>query len=441
MLFKDYQGVFQGGFNMQISDKYATLYRITLALIIGSEVLNISKSDLISITFIHQYDQLTYPIIRIRLYSDIEIMELINNDPDNINIRLNMDAGVYKINENENKSPVIVSGASPLSFSLKGYVETKNTPVSISDMYVNGEKRNATLNESVKVPIEIYCYNETLIHHMKYKPQSIYKNMCIQSVVEDILSRNNIRNIKIDPFYNQEKFDQVLIPNLNIGDTIAFFDDKYGLYPKGGQLYGDIDQLYIANSDVDNGEKPLPIYVESYKSNSNMMGLRKISNGYYMSTMAQNVSIISETEIEKTLRSEDITNINLSYLSIETNELQKLYAAEQISDIATNISSEITTSTEEKITLPTLFDKTKSKYHTTVYEARINERITRVDVSGVGFDIGKMKVNTRYNLIFESAIRGSNINQSYRATFINHVITNLNADLFVANTTMTLCSN
>ena len=76
-----------------------------------------------------------------------------------------------------------------------------------------------------------------------------------------------------------------------------------------------------------------------------------------------------------------------------------------------------------------------------MFNARISERITRVDVSGVGFHIGKLKINSRYNLIFESPIRGMSINQFYRATTVSHVISNLSSDLFVAQTTMNLCSN
>jgi hypothetical protein len=95
----------------------------------------------------------------------------------------------------------------------------------------------------------------------------------------------------------------------------------------------------------------------------------------------------------------------------------------------------------KKIRVPTILHKSKNMNISNTIAARIYERLTRIDVSGVGFDVGKLKINTRYNLIFDSPIRGLDINQRYRATYVNHVFTNLNSDLFIAQTTMNLCNN
>jgi hypothetical protein len=95
----------------------------------------------------------------------------------------------------------------------------------------------------------------------------------------------------------------------------------------------------------------------------------------------------------------------------------------------------------DKISVPDLLHKTKNKYIAETYNARVSERITKIDISGVGFDIGKLKINSRYNLIFESPIRGMNMNQLYRATTVSHVISNLDSNLFIAQTVMNLCSN
>ena len=76
-----------------------------------------------------------------------------------------------------------------------------------------------------------------------------------------------------------------------------------------------------------------------------------------------------------------------------------------------------------------------------LYTARIAERITRIDISGTGFDAFALDVNTRYNVIFDSPIRGLNVNQFYRASRVIHTITNTGSGLFGVQTTMTLCSN
>lgn len=416
------------------TDKFSVLYRPSLVLQTkGTDgaTINISPSDIVSMTIIHDFDNATFPIIRIRLYSDLSIMEKLTQYPDQIFVRLYMTGMVYRMADQDNKSPTPVTGAKSLSFSLKGYIENKNIPTSIMDQYDHGIKKKSDLNIDRKVPIEIYCYDNELIHYMKRKASSIFKDMSITTVIETLFRKQGIVKYSIQPTKNQEKYDQVLIPNLSINETLSFFDNKYGLYEKGAQVYGDMDKLYICDSDVNNGEKPLPIHVESYKNSSDMGGMRRVGGiDYHMNTKAENVSVVSETDIERVLNSEEVTSINVKDLSVDKTEMVKLFPELETGKKA-----------YERISTPDLLHKTRSKYTSKTYVARISERITRVDLSGVGFDIGKMNIMTRYNLIFDSPIRGMSMNQLYRTSVINHVISNLDSGLFIAQTTMTLCSN
>lgn len=416
------------------TDKFSVLYRPSLVLQTkGTDgaAINISPSDIVSMTIIHDFDNATFPIIRIRLYSDLSIMEKLTQYPDQIFVRLYMTGMVYRMADQDNKSPTPVTGAKSLSFSLKGYIENKNIPTSIMDQYDHGIKKKSDLNIDRKVPIEIYCYDNELIHYMRRKASSIFKDMSITTVIETLFRKQGIVKYSIQPTKNQEKYDQVLIPNLSINETLSFFDNKYGLYEKGAQVYGDMDKLYICDSDVNNGEKPLPIHIESYKNSSDMGGMRRVGGiDYHMNTKAENVSVVSETDIERVLNSEEVTSINVKDMSVDKTEMVKLFPELETGKKA-----------YERISTPDLLHKTRSKYTSKTYVARISERITRVDLSGVGFDIGKMNIMTRYNLIFDSPIRGMSMNQLYRTSVINHVISNLDSGLFIAQTTMTLCSN
>lgn len=406
-------------------------------------VLRISPSDIVSISMIHNYDSAMFPIIRIRLYTDLTTMEHLTEYPDQIYVGMDMFGNIYRMNDDD-KSPKVVSGATNLSFSLKGYIENKNTPTSVMDQYDHGLKKQSDLNVSRKVPIEIYCYDDKLIHFMRKKAPSIFKSMSITSVIETMFRKQGIVNYDIEPTINQEKYDQILIPNLNLNETLSFFDSRYGLYTKGAQAYGDIDKFYICNTEVNNGTKPLPIHVESYKNNSDMGGIVRKNNSYQMTTKAMNVSVISETDIEKVLNAESISAVNLNNMSVEPVSMVKLYPdieKDNASRVKTNNNDKYIRMIRDKITIPEILHKTKNKYVAETYNARVSERITKIDVSGVGFDIGKLKINSRYNLIFESPIRGMSVNQFYRATSVAHVISNLNSDLFIAQTVMNLCSN
>ena len=413
---------------MSSTRKYSALYKMSISLIVNDETINIASSDIVTMTMIHNYDTMTFPIIRVRLYSDITIMQKLTEAPNDIYIRGNLDGGIYQMNDEE-KSPTIISPIKNIPFHLKVYIENKNIPTSSMDQYVEGAKKNSSLNENVKVPIELYCYDDYSIHYLRQKVPSIYKDISILSVIEDFFRRNGITEYQIDPLINQIKYDQILIPNLNISQALSFFDDRYGLYQKGAQIYGDVDKIYLCDTDVNNKTTPLPIYVDSYKNNTDMGGMKKMSGKYHMETMAKNVSVISETDIERTLNSQNIVAINVNDLGVDTGQLSNLYDIKGI-DI-----------TSDKITVPDILHKTNNPYLTTTRIARVDENVTRVDLSGVGFDIGKLKINSRYNLIFESPIRGVSMNKYYRASYACHVLSNLDSNLFIAQTTMNLCNN
>ena len=413
---------------MATTEKYVTLYKPQLSIVLQDDILTLSDSEIVSISFIHNYDTMTYPIIRIRLYSDISTIQTICDKPDDIEVRGCLQAMIYRMND-EKKSPVPVSYANEISFNLKGYIENKNILTSKFDQYEFGIKKTSDLNTNVKVPIEIYCYDDNLVHLMKQKAQSIYKNMSISSIIEDIFRRGFIYNFDIDPLTNQNKYDQVLIPNLNILETLGFIDKNYGMYRKGGMVYADLDKVHVCNSDVVNGTTPIPIYVENSKTNSDMSGMKEINKKYQMVTMAGNVSVKTETDIERVLNSKHLADINLLTTEAHIEELTELY----------NSTSEY--AKLKDIDTPNILHKSKNDYVASSYVARLNENITEVDISGVGFDISRMNVMSRYNLVFATPIRGLNINKIYRPSYVCHVISNLDSDLFIAQTTMNLRTN
>lgn len=431
------------------NDAFSVLYKINVILKIdGAKSISqtIPCSDIVSLSVIHNFDTATFPIIRLRLYSDLSVMENLTSCPDGIRVCINLNANMYNMSNNENdKSPVPVGPASNLTFSLKGYIENKNTPTSVMDQYDHGIIKDQDLNVVRKVPIELYCYNDQQIHFMRSKAISIFKDMSLTTVIKTMFRNQGSVDLNIDPIENQNKWDQVIIPNLNINEALSFLETMYGLYPKGAQVYGDIDKMYISNSDVNNGINPFPIYVESYKSQSDMGGMRKYGSIYQMNTKAENVSVISETDIERVLNAENISSINVQSLEVDVSPMVKLFpdvGKEKIRRVlSTKDRDKYISMLLDKIQVPDILHKSRSPYITSTYNARVSERITKVDLSGVGFDVGKLKINSRYNLIFDSPIRGMSINQSYRANTITHVFSNLDSDLFIAQTTMRLCSN
>ena len=413
-----------------MKDVYVTMYTPSLNLLVNNETINLSNSEIVSISFIHNYDTASYPIIRLRIYADLTKIQQICENPDSILVRGCLNGGIYKMNQNTENESTLVKAVKSINISLKAYIEMKNIPSSTYDQYEDGKKKESDLNVNVKSPLELYCYNEQLVHYMKKRANSIYKDTSIGTVLHDILQQANVYNAEIDPITNPKKYNQVLIPNMNIIQSISFIDYYYGLYKKGGMMYGDLDKLYIANTDVYNGTTPVPIYVESYKNNNDSSGMTRINNDYQFYIMAPNVSVRSESDIERVLHGPKLAAINLMDMNdIDIVELTNLF--EEIKSL----------SLSENIEVPNLLHKTQNKYIGTSYVARLDERITKVDVSGTGFDIMRITPKTRFNLIFASPIRGIKIDKQYRATFVCHVLSSTDSGKFIAQTTMNLCTN
>jgi hypothetical protein len=154
-----------------------------------------------------------------------------------------------------------------------------------------------------------------------------------------------------------------------------------------------------------------------------------------MNIKAENVSVVSETDIERILNSDHVTAVDVSSLDVNTEIMTALYSDIDPSEYLMTIKQ------RDSITTPDILYKSKNRYMTSIYTARISERITRADVSCVGFDIGRIDIDTRFNMLFDTPIRGMSINRAYRPTNVVHVLSNLDSNLFIAQTTMSICSN
>jgi len=409
--------------------QYQTLYDVSLCVKISNvDVVTIPVSDIVSITIINNYDTSTFPIIRYRLMIDSSIIQNMLEYSDELSIMNTLNGNVYMYDTDDHSKPFAVAGASSLNINMKAYVEYKNTPTSKYDQYQNGIKISNMLNETPKVPIELFAYDKDMIYYMKRRSESVYKNMSIQSIIDDILSRGNILKYKMNVPNQQTCFDQILIPNLNILQSFSFLDQYYGIYEKGCHLYGDIDQLYITNASSDIAGNIVHINVLDVNNSSVPPGLSRYDrNEFVMTILYDNVSVLSETDIERILQAENIGAININTEDIQTASLSKLY--------------EYQSNTFSKYGIPNILHKYENPYIASSHAARIIEKTTKIDIAFNGMDIGMIHPDTRFNIVFEKVLRGRSINGLYRPMFANHILTNENNNLFSANTAMTLCKN
>ena len=209
---------------------------------------------------------------------------------------------------------------------------------------------------------------------------------------------------------NQTKYEQILIPNLSVTEAISYFDIKYGMYHKGGQMYGDIDKIYICNSNVNNSVIPIPIYVRSAKNNDDSCGLRKMNgvHNYQMIVNAPNVSVLTETDIERVLNSPELGAINLNDMGITIEELRKLFNSSMnkiektADDLLTDDDNDEGTAAGA-ITDDHMDDNMiNNNYEVKVdkYKQSIKNALIKADVItlAIGHDDIYQKINTNYTL-------------------------------------------
>lgn len=415
-----------------MANVYNTMYHLNVALWIGDKYQPVNSSDVISVAIIHRYDSSTYPIVRFRMYADMALVENLNDDPNNITVVCNMDGGVYKT-ANDSDEIVIVKPVPSIRFTAKAYLENKNIPVSRMDQYKMGEQDTDDLNVDSKVIFELYIYDEKITHAMRQRTPSVYRNTSIETVLRDLIKRTGIpqNKVKFDPIHNQKRYDQILIPNLTTIESFTYFDRYYGIYHHGGMLYYDFTQekMFLCDSAVHNQTTTIPIYVRSEKYNSDESGMFLSSSQYQMQTNATNVSILSESDIERVLNPEIISDINVNTLQTSSTTMNMLFETSNIDKLNNRIEQKNILHKSDRTTL-------------SIQEAaRLDERITHVDLSGAGFPIDVFTPSSRFNMVFESPIRGLNIADAYRPRYVCHVLTNSSGDMFVTQTTMELCSN
>lgn len=427
------------------NEYYSTLYSMNFRIIVDKfKTITISPGDVVSLTISNDYDRSTYPIIRLRIYSDLSVIQNIAEYPDALELRASVTGGIYQMSTDQ--TPRLIKPTKGFDFSAKIYLEYKNIPTSPMDQYQNGLPRsmNEDLNTENKVPIELYCYDDTTIHRMKDQPPAIYKDMSLVTVVSRMFDYCNIPKYVIEPFTNSKKYDQILIPNLNMIDSLSYFDKTYGMYPKGAGIYEDLygfdNRIVIYNLDTKNfissRVNTFPIYVNSYSNDSDMGGMKKIqdvssgNSDYYLETKYDNVSVMTESDIAKVLNAEYLESVNINTLKVSFHKV-----FDDLQNYTFNRSRETYISPDY------ILHKYLSEYVTETVIARLNEQVTRIDVSGVGFNVEYFNPMSRFNLIFESPIRGINMADIYRPIFINNVFNSIGNDLFIASTTMRLCKN
>ena len=339
-------------------------------------------------------------------------------------------SNMYRLNQDGSRSDKISNSGVVRIYNgkrLRCYVDTKNTPYTEYDNYQQGIKKDDSLNTTSKVPITLYCYDDETIRNTKRKVPSIYRNTTLQEVVNHMANQCDIK-LEITPFDNNERFDQILIPNLSFTDAIAYLDSYYGLYESGAMLSTHIGSGVLVLTKMSRDyciTTPNVIRVTSYKSGDTYSGpwiVDALSSGVV--TPDTSVDVKSATDIEQTVNARIFSSINVDDFNVETSTLNETFEDSRYPNITT----------------PDMIHKTKNKFLTSMYKTLVEEKNTLIDVSLNGdYLSGLYSASDRISFSFDNNQRAIDIDRLYRIKQSTDVFTNIGSGLFSGQTTIRLC--
>lgn len=420
-----------------MSTLYSPLYEFDVSINNNTSTpIILSKDDIVSIAIVQDFDNAVFPMIRIRLYTDIDTLTYLNEDPNNLDLCISSIVGVYELNENQEVTDRVIDSHAfniATDVKLKCYLENKNTPYTTYDNYQQGLQKDDSLNSKTKTPITLYCYDYNAIRNSKRKVSSIYKNTTLFEIVNHMATECEIENFKCIPFDNNEKYDQILIPNLSFIDALVYLDGYYGLYESGAMLTGHNPGYLVLTSsqrDYVGIRNIVNINVTSYKAGNSFSGLVVSDLGAFsdnrISTPDTSVVVKSKTDIEQTVNPKLFSSINVDNFSVDSSILSETFDNSDASNIE----------------VPSIIHKTKNKFLASMYKTRVEEVNTQIDVSINALTYHQYLLPSaisRFMFSFDNAIRGIDINRYYRPQKINTVFTNIGSGKFSIQVTVQLC--
>lgn len=195
---------------------------------------------------------------------------------------------------------------------------------------------------SINVSLTLFSMNHLKIN--KYMFNSNYLNCRLIDIVS-LLNNINQAKILIERPINQKKYEQVLIPPMNVIEMINYIQENYSLYRNGVQLFFDFDTYYVINNNItsstpverfdyrnvifdilDGDDKRVVPYNCGYKSTT--------SDYYYIKANNTDIRIVDNNEAKQEIfgtnniifNTDDDLNVTREYYNLDGSlEKTKLY--------------------------------------------------------------------------------------------------------------------
>lgn len=110
--------------------------------------------------------------------------------------------------------------------------------------------------------VNLYLLKNSILESNKTIMNFIAKDCKIKDVLGYILKLAKVESALISPMQNTNIYKQILIPPLNLYNSLQYLSDVYGLYQKGMYIFYDFNYLYILRNDFRN----IPLDKQDYEN-------------------------------------------------------------------------------------------------------------------------------------------------------------------------------
>ena len=209
-------------------------------LLFPGENYKLENERLNSLTIMDHYMENLYPIIKIDLALEDSVYKRIIKEKNDLKIKLNI-RKYYRKNTESEKS--LESNFINDTFQLI-LDDSVNTIDSGSHELEYPEGDKGQMN-AVQTSMELFLFKGDMIKSNTKMINAILKQATVSTAVGYLLTKSKVGKVLMTRPDNQEIYEEMKLPPLNIAKSLAFLDSYYGIYNTGSIIYFGLDRGYI----------------------------------------------------------------------------------------------------------------------------------------------------------------------------------------------------
>ena len=385
--------------NKIINYRYRYNVKKLQALFPNEDPVDIIPNAVKAIFLTWMYDDCLHPIMQISLMLPPKLYNKIIDNKNEVKFVMRLQNTAYDMSN----SPVMSDDVINATFGLIMDDEVKYPEEASYDEHEKmspGEFNQSDYNTEYSLTF----WKQNDLEAMRKVVNTIVNDSDVSTAMRKIFGEAGFEKIVMSPLDNNAKYDQIIIMPTNIMNIPDYFQQAYGTYYSGTQMFCDFDRLYIQNKNgicdaFEDGEYKRTIFVikKTTDNDSKKAGTAEDSQAkvYYMFVNTMDIDTQSPSNSQDMINGNNVTIINSN--ANETMDVEG--AGEQKGQGNSRVIS----------------DNYGNDFNKTVVLSDINERNNQIKIKTSDYRTEALTPNKEIVVVFEEPEKQSK-NGFYRIT-------------------------